>query len=116
MIVSLAISLLTIASGAVLTYTYDEDEPLASRLCSGACIGFSAMGLAALGLALLFGLNAITLALTAAITALPLLLLTNEPYRARVNENINAAIRSVSRATSRPNLCIESYASSNTMD
>ena len=45
MIISLALSFIAIASGAVLTYIYDEDAPLASRLCSGACIGFGAMGL-----------------------------------------------------------------------
>ena len=42
MIISLALSVIAIASGTLLTYTYDEDAPLASRLCSGACIGFGA--------------------------------------------------------------------------
>src|SRR5438552_1050443 len=104
MLISLGLSLIAIASGAVLTYTYDEDEPLASRLCSGACIGFAAMGLAGFVLALILGLNAITLALTAAIVALPLLLFTKESYRARANEDVNAAMRSISRATARPDL------------
>ena len=40
MIISLGLSFIAIASGALLTYTYDEDAPLASRLCSGACLGF----------------------------------------------------------------------------
>ena len=44
MIISLALSLIAIASGYVLTYTYEEDEPLASRLCAGACIGFALHG------------------------------------------------------------------------
>src|SRR5207249_4105951 len=103
MLISLGLSLIAIASGAVLTYTYDEDEPLASLLCSGACIGFAGMGLVGFGLALILGLNAITLALTAAIIATPLLLLTKETYRSRVNDDFNEAIRSISRATSRPN-------------
>ena len=42
MITSLALSLIAIASGTLLTYTYDDDAPLAARLCSGACIGFDA--------------------------------------------------------------------------
>src|SRR5205085_1947458 len=39
MIISLGLSFIAIASGALLTYTYDEDAPLASRLCSVACLG-----------------------------------------------------------------------------
>jgi len=67
MIISLALALIAIASGFVLTYAYDENEPLAARLCSGACIGFALMGLVGLVLSLILGLNAITLGLTAAV-------------------------------------------------
>ena len=73
MIVSLLLSLIAIASGYVLTYTYEEDEPLASRLCAGACIGFALMGLIGFVVALGLGLYGITLALTAVFTAAPLL-------------------------------------------
>ena len=65
MIISLALSVIAIASGTLLTYTYDEDAPLASRLCSGACIGFALLGLMGFVLALLFGLTAPTLIATA---------------------------------------------------
>jgi hypothetical protein len=103
MIISLALSLIAVASGFVLTYTYEEDEPLAARLCSGACIGFAAMGVVGFLFALAFGLYAITLTLTAAITAAPLLLLINQRYRSRIDEDISKVIRAISRATTRPN-------------
>jgi hypothetical protein len=103
MIVSLALSLIAIASGYVLTYTYEEDEPLASRLCAGACIGFALMGLIGFIVALGLGLYGITLALTAALTAAPLLLLIGVSYRLRVNADADAAIGGISRAITRPN-------------
>jgi len=55
MIVSLALSLIAIASGALLTYTWDEEAPLASRLCNRACIGFALLALIGFVLALLIG-------------------------------------------------------------
>ena len=50
MIIALVLSFIAIAGGTVLTYTYDEDAPLAARLCSGACIGFALLGLIGFGL------------------------------------------------------------------
>src|SRR3989442_13184742 len=102
MIISLALSLVAIASGLVLTYTYEEDEPLASRLCSGACIGFAGMGLVGFVLALAFGLHANTLILTAAITAAPFLLLIKNDYRAALDLDVKKALRATGRAASRP--------------
>ncbi|MGZ5483863.1 MAG: hypothetical protein ACXWID_18015, partial [Pyrinomonadaceae bacterium] len=103
MIVSLLLSLIAIASGYVLTYTYEEDEPLASRLCAGACIGFALMGLIGFVVALGLGLYGITLALTAVLTAAPLLLLIRVSYRSRVSADVNAAISGISSTTTRPN-------------
>ncbi|HEY3102538.1 MAG TPA: hypothetical protein VGJ69_03030 [Pyrinomonadaceae bacterium] len=103
MVVSLILSVIAVASGFVLTYAFEEDEPLAARLCSGACIGFAAMGVVGFLFALAFGLYAITLTLTAAITAAPLLLLINQRYRSRIDEDINKVLRAISRATTRPN-------------
>jgi hypothetical protein len=102
-VISLALSLIAIASGTVLTYTYDENEPLASRLCSGACLGFGGMGLVGFAIALLIGLHASTLGVLAILIATPLLLLLKEGYRTRLNEDINVAMRGISRASSRPN-------------
>jgi hypothetical protein len=102
MIISLALALIATASGFVLTYLYDENEPLAARLCAGACIGFALMGGVGLVLCLSFGLNAITLGLTAVILAAPLLLLATGHYRASAGADIDNALRAISRATVRP--------------
>src|SRR5450759_2064603 len=102
MIISLALSLFAIASGALLTYTYDEDAPLASRLCTGACIGFALLGLIGFVLALLIGLTAATLAGTALLLATPALLLWNSQTRAQIDADIKNTIKAISRATAGP--------------
>src|SRR2546421_623696 len=102
MIASLALSLIAIASGTLLTYTYDEDAPVASRLSGGACIGFAAMALAGFVLALLFGLNAYTIGCTAALLLLPVLLLKSQSTRNQIDQDINQALKAVSRASSKP--------------
>src|SRR5713226_5556440 len=102
MIISLALSFIAIASGTLLTYTYDEDAPLASRLCSGACIGFGALGLVGFILASFLGLTIVTLALTGVVVATPLLLLINKKRRTKVDDDCNRAWQAIRRASSRP--------------
>jgi hypothetical protein len=102
MIFSLGLSLIAIASGAVLTYTYQENEPLASRLCSGACIGFALMGLAGFVLAMVIGLSWTSLIFTTAITLTPLLLFAKKRFRAELNADIDKALSAVSRAATNP--------------
>ncbi|HVS21508.1 MAG TPA: hypothetical protein VHD88_06645, partial [Pyrinomonadaceae bacterium] len=102
MIISLALSFIAIASGALLTYTYEEDAPLVSRLCSGACIGFGALGLVGFVLASFLGLTPVALGLTALVLATPFLLLTNQRCRNYLDEDCNRALQAISRASSRP--------------
>lgn len=102
MIISLALSLIAIASGTLLTYTYDEGAPLAARLSSGACIGFAAMALVGFVLALLFGLNPYTIGFTAALLLLPVLLLKSRPIRNQIDQDIDQALKAISRASSKP--------------
>lgn len=102
MIISLALSLLAIASGTLLTYTFDEGAPLASRLCSGACIGFAAMGLIGFVIALFLGLNPYTIGLTGMIVALPALLLVDQSKRNQINSDIDHALKAISRASTKP--------------
>ena len=102
MIISLGLSFIAIASGALLTYTYDEDAPLASRLCSGACLGFALMGLVGFVFASLLGLNEISIGLTELVLATPFLLFMNEQRRTVVNTDVTKAIQAISRATSKP--------------
>lgn len=102
MIISLALSLIAVASGALLTYTWDEDAPLASRLCIGACLGFALLGLIAFALALLIGLTATNLVVTALLLATPTLLLRNPQIRAQIDADLKHAIKAISRATTEP--------------
>src|SRR5437660_1063081 len=102
MFISLALSLIAIASGALLTYTWDEDAPLASRLCTGACIGFALLGLIGFVLALLIGLTTTTLVVTALLLATPALLLRNPEIRAQIDQDLQATTKAFSRATTRP--------------
>ncbi|MGZ8847979.1 MAG: hypothetical protein ACXW3C_16085, partial [Pyrinomonadaceae bacterium] len=93
MILSLALSLIAVTSGTLLTYTYDEDAPLVSRLCSGACIGFALMALAGFVLALLFGLNPTTITATAVLLLLPMLLLKRKSTRKQLNADIDRGLK-----------------------
>ncbi|MGZ8842305.1 MAG: hypothetical protein ACXW18_01505 [Pyrinomonadaceae bacterium] len=102
MILSLALSLIAVTSGTLLTYTYDEDAPLVSRLCSGACIGFALMALAGFVLALLFGLNPTTITATAVLLLLPMLLLKRKSTRKQLNADIDRGLKAISRASSKP--------------
>jgi len=103
MIISLALSFIVIASGTLLTYAWDEDEPLAARLCTGACIGFALLGLIGFVFALMIGLTSATLAVTALLLATPALLLKDSKRRAGISADIDQAIAAISRATTKPN-------------
>lgn len=102
MIISLALSLIAIASGTILTYTYDDGAPLAARLCSGACIGFAVMGLLGLILALFIGLSLVTIGITGALLLLPFALLTRQNIRDQIDADTNRALAAISRATTKP--------------
>src|SRR5512138_3214076 len=102
MTTSLALSLLAIASGTLLTYTYDEGAPLVSRLCSGACLGFACLALVAFVLALFLGLTPVTIAFATAILLLPFILLKNQSTRDQINADIDRALKAISRASSKP--------------
>jgi len=103
MLIALALSFIAIATGTLLTYLYDDDAPLAARLCAGTCIGFGALGLFGFIIASLFGMNGITLAITGIVLAGPLLLLLNARRRDQANAHVNQALQAISRATTRPN-------------
>jgi hypothetical protein len=102
MIACLALSLLAIASGTLLTYEYDEGAPLASRLCSGACIGFAAMALIGFVIALGFGLNPYSIGLTGLILMIPFLLLAKAATRDQLDNDIHHALKAISRASTKP--------------
>ncbi|MBA3767116.1 MAG: hypothetical protein H0W99_09040, partial [Acidobacteria bacterium] len=100
----LALALIAIAGGTLLTYLYDEGVPLISRLSAGAVLGFGAFGLLAFFYASFLGLTWITLILASASVALPLFLLREPKRRALVFEDIDTAIRGLGRAARHPSL------------
>ena len=102
MLIALTLSLIVTTGGALITYLYDDDAPLAARLCTGACIGFAALGLVGFIFASFLGLNGVTLALTGVVLAAPLLLLMDPKRRAQVNADVNRALQAISRATAHP--------------
>src|SRR5437588_3926020 len=102
MIISLSLSFVAILSGALLTYAYDGDGRLASRLCSGACIGFALMGLVGFIFASFLGLSEISIGLTELVLAMPLLLFMSEQRRTVINTDVTRATQAISRASSKP--------------
>jgi hypothetical protein len=98
------LALMLIAGGALFTYRYDEGAPLVSRLCEGACLGFTAFGLIAFVFASFLGLTTTALVLATAAVVLPPALLLGTRGRARVLEDIAAAARDVRRAVLHPGL------------
>lgn len=102
MINALALSLSATAGGALATYLYDEGAPLASRLCSGACIGFAALGLAGFISASFLGLGAAALILSAIVVASPFALLLRSGYRTKVRTDVSTSARNLRRALLHP--------------
>ncbi|HYY59635.1 MAG TPA: hypothetical protein VE842_20060 [Pyrinomonadaceae bacterium] len=99
-----ALALIAIAGGTLLTYLYDEGAPLVSRLSAGACVGLAGYGLSAFVFASVLGLTTVALVLAALTLALPLLLLFKRARRAEVLEDVKEAQRSLRRAVLHPSL------------
>ncbi|HKC62160.1 MAG TPA: hypothetical protein VKB86_00915 [Pyrinomonadaceae bacterium] len=102
MFLALALALIAILGGALVTYLFDEGAPLIARLCSGACIGFAALGLIGFILASFLGFNYLVLILSAIILASPLLVLRDRNRGEQVRADVHDAIRSVRRAILHP--------------
>ncbi|HEX8000704.1 MAG TPA: hypothetical protein VF528_20150 [Pyrinomonadaceae bacterium] len=102
MLITLALTLISTASGTLATYLYDEDASPVARLSAGACTGLAALGLVGFVFASLMGLNLPALALSALVVATPLALLRNVELKAAVSADLRDVSRSVSRAVSRP--------------
>jgi hypothetical protein len=98
MLFALVLISVAVAGGAAVTYFFDEDAPLVSRLCMGACIGMAAFGLIGFILASGFGLTPFVLILTAAVIASPLVLVLKGKHRAEVRTDFHEMARSIRRA------------------
>jgi hypothetical protein len=83
--------LVAIMSGALVTYLYDHDAHLLSRLAAGACTGLAALGLVGFVFASFLGLAPASLILAAIVVAAPLALLSKSEWRARVRFDLSRA-------------------------
>jgi hypothetical protein len=95
-IISLVLVLLVTASGTLASYLYDEGAPFAARLCAGACLGITALGLVGFAFALFLGLTPFAVLLTIlVIILLPLLVLNNRARAAFIKQDVLANYRAV---------------------
>jgi hypothetical protein len=85
---AMLIALSAIVGGTLVTYVYDENLPVALRVCAGACIGFTGLGLIGFIYASVFGLTSLILSLTTLTALSPLLLLARQRLRAQVHAEI----------------------------
>lgn len=81
MLFALLLALAAIAGALVLTYAYDREANIWSRLCAGVCLGFAALGLVGFVFASLLGMGPSSLLLAGIVCGSPLLLLSRADWR-----------------------------------
>src|SRR6185369_6930425 len=89
MIASLLLALLVTLSGTVATYLYDENASFGARLCAGAVLGLSALGLVGFVVASFIGLSGIAIIFSLAICCSPLALLTDSATLRRFQQDLS---------------------------
>ncbi len=95
---ALLLALAAIATGTLLTYLYDRDAPLLARMCAGACVGLTVLGLVGFIVASVFGLTPLALVVSGTLVAAPLALLGQKERRESVRSDIRATSRDLRRA------------------
>src|ERR1044071_5035873 len=88
MIASLLLALLVTFSGTLATYLYDENASFGARLCAGAALGLSALGLVSFVIASFIGLSGMAVLFSAAICCSPLALLTDAATLKRLKQDL----------------------------
>jgi hypothetical protein len=102
MLLALALALNAIVGGTLSTYLYDERSSPAARVCAGACLGLTVLGIAGFFLAAAIGFTQGSLFLAAAVTVSPLALLLGRSYRERARADALKALNSVRRLGAQP--------------
>jgi hypothetical protein len=102
MTASLLLALLVTLGGAIATYLYDENASLGARLCTGACLGLAALGLAGFVVASFIGLSGVAIGISAAICCSPIALLTDARYKHRISDDLNITSTNIRRFLSQP--------------
>jgi hypothetical protein len=109
MLFALILTLIAIVGGALATYLYEEDAPVAVRLCAGACIGLAALGLIGFIFACLMGMTPLALGLTALTVASPFILLAEPKRLSKVRADCSTAMVGARRAILHPNRLTTAY-------
>ena len=81
---------IAILGGTLLTFLFDLNAPRGARLCMGACLGMALMATVGFLLALVLGLGAASIMLSAGILLLPGLLLVNPEHRALIQNSLRS--------------------------
>ena len=89
MIASLLLALLVTFSGTLATYLYDENASFGARLCAGAALGLSALGLVSFVVASFVGLSGMAVFFSTAICCSPLALLTDAATLERLKRDLD---------------------------
>ena len=103
MIISLVLTLLVTASGTIATYLYDEGAPFVARVCAGACIGLTSLGLVGFVFASFFGLTTGSIVITLTVLTLPFLILRDKARRQIVRGDWKATSQGFRRRLLHPN-------------
>jgi len=90
---------IAIFGGTLLTFLFDRNAPRGARLCMGACIGMVLMATVGFLLALVLGLGAASITLSAIILLLPGLLLVNPERRAVIQNAMRSPTSSAQRSS-----------------
>src|SRR6185312_5215250 len=90
---------IAIFGGTLLTFLFDRNAPRGARLCMGACIGMVLMATVGFLLALVLGLGAASITLSAVILLLPGLLLVNPERRAVIQSAMRSPTSSAQRSS-----------------
>ena len=109
MIISLVLTLLVTTSGTIATYLYDEGASFAARLCAGACLGLTALGLIGFVFASFIGLNTTSIILTVIVLLLPLLILRNRERRNAVRSDLRTVSQAIRRNLRKPSAASLGY-------
>lgn len=84
---------IAIAGGTLLTFLYQEHSTITLRLCIGACTGLALMATLGFVSSTFLGLNAASIARSAGLLLLPVLLLLKAQYRIQLAQETRAALQ-----------------------
>jgi len=101
MIISLAVALIAVFSGTLLSYLYDEGPSFGYRICGGACVGIALLGLIGFGFASFLGLTAVSVILTAAVLCGSVFLLVDQGRRRALAADLYATSDALRRLSGR---------------